>query len=64
MSEIKIEIPEELKRKIETKIGLTLLVKRLVKHLEEEQEMIDWSVKLQRTARKGRYRKLKEKGLI
>lgn len=64
MAEITITLPEELKRKVENKIGLSLLVKRLIKHLEEEQEMTDWSVKLQRSTRKGRYERLKKNGAI
>jgi hypothetical protein len=60
MAEICIEIPDSLKNKIDAKIGLFLLVKRLVKHLEEEQEMIDWSVKLQRASRKERFNELNE----
>ena len=64
MAEICIKIPDELKKKIDSEIDLSLLVRRLVKHLEEEKEMIDWSVKLQRAGRKGRYEELKRKGLI
>ena len=63
--EIKIEIPEELQKQVETSgIKLSLLLQRLVKHLEEEREMVDWSVKLQRASRYGRYDELKAKGLI
>jgi len=63
--EIKIELPNELKEQIEISgVKLSLLLQRLVKHLEEEREMIDWSVKLQRASRHGRYDELKAKGLI
>jgi len=65
MAEICIEIPDELKEKMErSNIATALLVRRLIKHLEEEQEMVDWSVKLQRAGRKGRFDELKRKGLI
>ncbi len=65
MAEIHIEISDELNEKMKhSKIAIALLVKRLVKHLEEEQEMTDWSVKLQRAGRKGRYEELKRSGMI
>jgi len=62
MAEIHIEISDELKERMKrSNIAMALLIKRLVKHLEEEQEMTDWSVKLQRAGRKGRYDELKRK---
>jgi hypothetical protein len=65
MAELRLKIPEELKEEIEkSEIDLSFLVKRLVKQLEEEREMIDWSVKLQRASRYGRFDELKKKGLI
>ena len=65
MAELKIEIPDELDKEIkESNIDVSVLVKRLVKQLEEEKEMIDWSVKLQRASRKGRFDELKKKGII
>jgi hypothetical protein len=65
MAEIVVKIPEELKEEIEESgVDLSFLVKRLVKQLEEEREMIDWSVKLQRASRRGRFDELKKKGLI
>jgi len=65
MTEIVVKIPEELEKEIEKSgIELSFLVKRLVKQLEEEREMIDWSVKLQRASRRGRFDELKRKGLI
>ena len=55
MAELKIEIPDKLEKKIkESGIRLSALVKRLVKQLEEEKEMTNWSVKLQRASRRGR----------
>lgn len=65
MAELRLEIPKELKEEIEkSEIDLSFLVRRLVKQLEEEREMIDWSVKLQRASRYGRFDELKKKGLI
>ncbi len=65
MAELRIEIPDELEKQIgESKINISLLIKRLVKQLEEEKEMIDWSVKLQRASRHGRFDVLKKKGLV
>ena len=65
MTEIVVKIPDELEKEIEKSgIELSFLVKRLVKQLEEEREMIDWSVKLQRASRRGRFDELKRKGLI
>ncbi len=64
MAELKIEIPDELNQIKESGIDMSILVKRLVKQLEEEKEMIDWSVKLQRASRRGRFDELKKKGLI
>ncbi len=63
MVELSINIPDELKQQAE-ELGVSILVRRLIKHLEEEKEMIDWSVKLQRASRYGRYDELKERGLI
>jgi len=36
----------------------------LLKQIEKEKEIIDWSVKLQRVSRKGRFAELKKRGLI
>jgi len=65
MAELKVEIPDELNKEIkESGVNMSILVKRLVKQLEEEKEMTDWSVKLQRASRKGRFDELKRKGVI
>jgi hypothetical protein len=48
-----IEKTEELSRQEE-----------LLKMFKKEKEIIDWSVKLQRKARKGRLEELKKKGLL
>lgn len=65
MAELRLKMPKELKEEIEkSEIDLSFLVRRLVKQLEEEREMIDWSVKLQRASRHGRFDELKKKGLI
>lgn len=62
MAEICVKIPEELIKNSE--VDFSILIKRLIKHLEEEREMTDWSVKLQRASRHGRYDELKKRGLI
>ena len=65
MAELRVEIPDELEKEImESEIDMSVLVKRLAKQLEQEKEMVDWSVKLQRASRKGRIDELKKKGLI
>jgi len=62
---IKLEVPNELKEELKrSNIDLSILIKRFAKQLLEEKEMIDWSVKLQRTSRSGRFEELKKKGLI
>ena len=48
MVEITINLPESVKERIErNKINLAIVVARVIKQLEEENEMTDWSVKLQ-----------------
>ena len=65
MAELKIKIPDELEKEIkESGVDMSVLVKRLTKQLEEEKEMTDWSVKLQRASRRGRFEELKKKGLV
>jgi len=75
-----ITLPEELKHKIERfpEINWPGFVKKAMEHkveelqhreqilkeLEEEQDIIDWSVKLQRASRRGRFDELKKRGLI
>ena len=62
---IKFKIPEELEKKLRSShVDITILLKRLIKHLEEEREMINWSVKLQRASRKGRYDELKRREVV
>jgi hypothetical protein len=39
-------------------------MEEMLKELEKEQEIIDWSVKLQRASRKGRFEQLKKKGRV
>ena len=65
MVEFTINIPESMKEKLERdKINLALIISRVVKQIEEEREMIDWSVKLQHASRRGRFDELKRKGYI
>ena len=45
-------------------VTLPLWKEEMLKKLKEEKELIDWSVKLGRKAKKGRFKELKEKGLI
>jgi len=64
---IKVDIPAEFKKEFE--LALAEVIKQFVKNLElsmlqkrleskEEEELIDWSVKLGRKAKKGRFKKL------
>nr|QBM01181.1 hypothetical protein [uncultured archaeon] len=65
MVEITIEISESLKERLrKERINWAVVIDRVVKQLEEEKEMIDWSVKLQHASRRGRFNELKKKGLI
>ena len=65
MEEIKIRISDELKKQIVSdRIDLRLLIGRLVKQIKEEKEMADWSVRLQKNSRKGRFKELKNKGFL
>ncbi len=65
MVNVTINIPESIKEKIDKdNINIALVVSRLVKQIEEERDMTDWSVKLQRTSRRGRFDELKRKGYI
>ena len=65
MAELKINVSDEIREKVQRgDINVSALVKRLIKQIEEEKEMIDWSVKLQKSSRKGRFDELKKRGLI
>lgn len=80
MSELKVEIPEEVGEKmkrfreinwsgfvekaIEQKVDELERIEEMLRELEKEQEIIDWSVKLQRASRRGRFEQLKKKGLV
>ncbi|PKP57152.1 MAG: hypothetical protein CVT88_09290 [Candidatus Altiarchaeales archaeon HGW-Altiarchaeales-1] len=65
MAELLIKIPDALEEEIEkSDIDVSILLKRFVKQLEEEKEMTDWSVKLQRASRRGRFEELKKKELV
>ena len=62
MVEITIDIPESLREKLKkNRINMALALARAVKQIEEENEMTDWSVKLQHASRKGRLIQLKKK---
>lgn len=80
MSELKVEIPEEVGEKmkrfpeinwsgfvekaIEQKVDELERIEEMLRELEKEQEIIDWSIKLQRASRRGRFEQLKKKGLV
>jgi len=65
MAELRINVSDEIREKVQREnINVSALVKRLIKQMEEEKEMIDWSVKLQKSSRKGRFDELKKRGLI
>ncbi|MFH1440293.1 MAG: hypothetical protein ABIG89_07010 [Candidatus Woesearchaeota archaeon] len=80
MVSITLSVPPEVKNKmnefdeinwsgfvrkcINEKIKKLAWKEEMLKKVSEQKEMIDWSVKLQRKARKGRYEELKKKGLI
>ena len=53
-----------VKKSIEEKVKKLSKIEEMKKQLEEEQDIIDWSVKLQRASRSGRLEALKKKGLI
>lgn len=53
-----------VKKAIKRKAEQLKKIEALKKQLEEEQEIIDWSVKLQRASRSGRLEELKKKGLL
>ena len=53
-----------VKKSIEEKAKRLTKIDELKKELEGEQDITDWSVKLQRISRSGRLDELKKKGLI
>ena len=53
-----------VKNAIENKVKRLEKLEVLKKQLEGEEEIIDWSVKLQRAGRNGRLEELRKKGLI
>ena len=53
-----------IKKSIEEKVDELAKISKLKKMLVKEQEVVDWSVKLQRRGRNGRLETLKKKGLI
>ena len=53
-----------IRRAIEDKTKEMSWKEKLFKKLEDEEDLDDWAVKLQRASRKGRYELLKEKGLL
>ncbi len=53
-----------VRKSIEEKVHKLAKLEELKKQLEKEQDIVDWSVKLQRASRSGRLEQLKKKGLI
>ncbi len=53
-----------VKKSIEEKVKRLAKLEELKEGLEAEQDITDWSVKLQRASRSGRLDELKRKGLI
>jgi len=45
-------------------VDLNKLISKLISDLSQEEEIIDWSVKLQKSSRKNRFEELKNKGLV
>jgi len=80
VAELKIKVPKSVERgmekfpeinwqgflekSVERKIEHLSRMEELHRQLEEEEELIDWTVKLQRLSRRGRFDELKRKGLI
>jgi len=72
MANMTLSIPDELHRKMKkmsdirwSEVARRAIEKRVNEKIsEEEQEVINWSVNLQRASRSGRLDKLKKKGLI
>ena len=80
MVSITLSVPEEIKHKMEefSEINWSGFIRKaiikktkdltfkemLLKEFEKEREITDWAVKLQRAGRKGRFEKLKKKGLL
>lgn len=53
-----------VKKAIKQKAEQLRKIEGLKRQLEEEQDVVDWSVKLQRASRSGRLEALKKKGLL
>lgn len=77
MVSVTVSVPDEVKQKMEKHdeinwsgfvrkciLEKTLELDQLEKWIKEEKEMSSWTVKLQRAGRKGRFERLKKKGLI
>lgn len=80
MVSVTLSVPEETKHKMDkfSEINWSGFIREaiiektkelswkeeMLKRLKDEEEITGWAVKLQRTARKGRFEKLKKKGLI
>lgn len=56
--------PGFLEKTVERKLEHLSKMEELYRQLEEEEEITDWAVKLQRSSRRGRFDELKRRGLI
>lgn len=56
--------PGFLEKTVERKLEHLSKMEELCRQLEEEEEITDWAVKLQRSSRRGRFDELKRRGLI
>jgi len=65
MGSVTINLPESVERQIkQSNVDLNKLISKLISDLSQEEEIIDWSVKLQKSSRKNRFEELKNKGLV
>lgn len=78
--ELRVKIPEKIEREmeqfpevnwegfleksVERKLEQLSKMEELCRQLEKEERITDWAVKLQRSSRRGRFDKLKRRGLI
>jgi hypothetical protein len=56
--------PVFLEKTVERKLDHLARMEELSRQVEDEEEITDWAVKLQRAGRSGRFEELKKKGLI
>ena len=80
MVSVTLSVPEDVKQKMEkfSEINWSGFIRKsieektrdlswreeMLKKLKKEEELTDWAVKLQRSAREDRFEELKKKGLV